>query len=102
MHAARIGLGIELETATLAAAVEAGQRLPREAWLSLNVSPTLLGGSDVLGPLLADEARPIVLEVTEHEVIDDYESLHAARSRSAPTSGSRPMMPARASPTSGT
>lgn len=78
MDAARIGLGTELETATLAAAVRAGFRLPRDAWLSLNVSATLLGESSALGPLLADQTRPIVLEVTEHEEIVDYEPLHIA------------------------
>lgn len=78
MDAARIGLGIELETATLAAAVEASQRLPGKAWLSLNVSAALLSEANALGTLLARQSRQVVLEVTEHEIIDEYQPLHDA------------------------
>jgi EAL domain-containing protein (putative c-di-GMP-specific phosphodiesterase class I) len=81
LDAARIGLGVELETATLAVAVRASAGLPANAWLSLNVSAELLGHSNALGPLLAHEVRPLILEVTEHEVIDDYEALHRALGR---------------------
>jgi EAL domain-containing protein (putative c-di-GMP-specific phosphodiesterase class I) len=74
----RAGLGPDLEAATLTAAVQAAARLPRDAWLSLNVSPTLLGECATLAAILADRTRPITLEVTEHETIDDYARLHAA------------------------
>jgi len=77
-HAVRIGLGAELETATLSRAIRASEDLPADAWLSLNVSAGLLGGGRVLPGLLAGQARAIVLEVTEHEVIDDYGPLHVA------------------------
>jgi EAL domain-containing protein (putative c-di-GMP-specific phosphodiesterase class I) len=77
-HAVRIGLGIELETATLSRAIRASLSLPAAAWLGLNVSAMLLGGARVLPRLLAGHAREIVLEVTEHEVIDDYGPLHVA------------------------
>ncbi len=76
MAAVRIGLGIELETATLAAAIKAGARLPGDAWLSVNVSAALIARPDMLGPILAGQRRPIVIEVTEHELIDDYGPLH--------------------------
>jgi EAL domain-containing protein (putative c-di-GMP-specific phosphodiesterase class I) len=81
LDAARIGLVVELETATLAIAVRASAGLPSDAWLSLNVSAELLGHSNALEPLLAHEVRPLILEVTEHEVIDDYEALHRALRR---------------------
>jgi PAS domain S-box-containing protein len=72
--AARAGLGIELESACLRAAIDASQRLPASSYLSLNASPELVlsGG---LGPILADVRRPIVLEITEHVEIDDYGGL---------------------------
>lgn len=76
--AARVGLGAELETATLAAAIRDAARLPVGAWLSLNVSPALLAEHDILSGLLAHRTRPIVLEITEHETIYDYAILHAA------------------------
>jgi EAL domain-containing protein (putative c-di-GMP-specific phosphodiesterase class I) len=82
--AARAGLGAELEAATLAAAVRQAVRLPVGAWLSLNVSPAMLSECDALIALLADRTRPIVLEITEHEVIDDYAPLHAALRRLGP------------------
>ncbi len=74
--AAQSGLGIDLETATLAAAVAAAVVLPPEAYLSLNVSPELVHAGP-LGPLLAGTTRPIVLEITEHVVIDDYAALRS-------------------------
>jgi EAL domain-containing protein (putative c-di-GMP-specific phosphodiesterase class I) len=78
VHAVRIGLGVELEAATLSRAIRASEDLPADTWLSLNVSAGLLGGGRVLPELLAGHARAIVLEVTKHEVIDDYGPLHVA------------------------
>ncbi|MBF6605984.1 MAG: EAL domain-containing protein [Chloroflexi bacterium] len=72
--AARAGLGIELETATLGAALEVAAVLPPGAYLSLNASPALIG-SEALRALLAGSERGIVLEVTEHVGIDDYGAL---------------------------
>jgi EAL domain-containing protein (putative c-di-GMP-specific phosphodiesterase class I) len=76
--AVKAGIGSELEAATLIAAVRDGAALPPDAWLSLNVSPSFLGAYDELAGILAGRNRPIVLEVTEHELIDDYPRLHAA------------------------
>ena len=73
----RAGIGLELETATLAAALDAAVVLPPRAYLSLNVSPALIV-SDALAPLLAGCERPITLEVTEHVVVEDYAELRAA------------------------
>jgi PAS domain S-box-containing protein len=72
--AARCGLGLQLEAATIGAALEAASELPSEAYLSLNVSPALIV-SGALRELLGAETRPVVLEITEHEVIDDYGAL---------------------------
>ena len=82
--ATRVGLGAELEAATLAAAVRDAARLPPGAWLSLNVSPMILAECDVLAGLLADRTRSIVLEITEHDAIADYAPLHAAMRRLGP------------------
>jgi PAS domain S-box-containing protein len=72
--AVRAGLGIELETATLGAALEAAANVPPEAYLSLNISPGLLR-SGTLRALLGGRERGIVLEITEHVVIEDYPAL---------------------------
>jgi EAL domain-containing protein (putative c-di-GMP-specific phosphodiesterase class I) len=52
--------------------------LTPDDWLGLNVSAKLLGGGGVLPEILAGHPRPIVLEVTEHELIDEYGPLHVA------------------------
>lgn len=78
------GLGIELETATLAAAIDGARRLPPRTWLSLNVSPPLLADVTSLGAVLGLRARPLVLEITEHETIAAYGPLREAVLRLGP------------------
>lgn len=73
-----VGLGPELELATLASAVEAGRRLAPGVWLDLNMSPRLLADPERLGPILWGAGRPLVLEITEHEVIEDYDVVREA------------------------
>jgi EAL domain-containing protein (putative c-di-GMP-specific phosphodiesterase class I) len=82
--AVRAGLGIELETATLVAALEAATILPPGAYLSVNASPALIGSS-ALPLVLGGLRRAIVLEVTEHVVIDDYPALRHALAGLGPT-----------------
>jgi len=82
--AVRAGLGLELETATLGAALEAATILPPGAYLSLNASPALIG-SGRLPALLGGHVRQIVLEITEHVVIDDYPALRLELAGLGPT-----------------
>jgi EAL domain-containing protein (putative c-di-GMP-specific phosphodiesterase class I) len=72
------GLEQALESVTLRAALAASEALPAERFLSLNVSPTLILAGVELRATLADRTRPIVLEVTEHDTIDDYGALRSA------------------------
>ncbi len=83
-EARAVGLGAELERATLAAAVAEGARLPDGAWLSLNVSPDLVTGQEGLATVLGAATRPLVLEVTEHTVVGDYPALRSAIGRLRP------------------
>jgi FOG: EAL domain len=76
--AAAVGLGAELETATLEAALAASKALPRSAWLNLNASPELILAGEPLRRLLAGISRRLVLEVTEHAPIADYPAFRAA------------------------
>ena len=73
-----VGLGAELELATLRAAIEAGKALPAGSWLSLNVSPRLLEESAGLRALLESVDRPVVLEITEHDLITNYPEIRQA------------------------
>ena len=72
------GVGVELEVAAARMAVSRLQEASPACYLSINVSPaTVLSGGfeDVLAGI--PSAR-LVLEITEHAQIDDYESLHSA------------------------
>jgi PAS domain S-box-containing protein len=77
-EAAAVGLGAELEIATLQAALAAAEALPGSAWLNLNASPELIIAGEPLRSLLAGISRRIVLEVTEHAPIADYPAFRAA------------------------
>ena len=82
-----MGLGLELERATLAAAIEAAHRLPHRVWLQINVSPALVLEHEPLRTIVATSRRRLVLEVTEHVAIGDYPTFRAALARLGPRIG---------------
>ena len=73
-----VGLGPVFEFATLEAAVTASHGLPSGVWLNLNITPRLLAEAGRLRDLLRPAGRPVVLEITEHEIIKDYEAVSEA------------------------
>jgi PAS domain S-box-containing protein len=77
-EAAAVGLGAELETVTLQAALAAAGALPQSVWLNLNASAELILAGEPLGTLLGASPRRIVVEVTEHSPITDYQAFRAA------------------------
>jgi PAS domain S-box-containing protein len=80
-----VGLGLDLESACLTAALQAAKTLPKDAWVSLNVSPDLILETDRLAGILGSGSRRIVLEITEHARINDYEAVRRAVVRLGPT-----------------
>jgi EAL domain-containing protein (putative c-di-GMP-specific phosphodiesterase class I) len=84
--AATVGLGVELELACLRAAVAESRGLgPGGRWLSLNVSPAMLTlATEEVADVVAWAHRPIVLELTEHVIIDDYAPILVALRRLRP------------------
>jgi PAS domain S-box-containing protein len=84
-EAAGVGLAVELETATLEAALAASEALPPGAWLNLNVSPQLVIGGEPLRAILAGYRRRLVLEVTEHAAVADYGAFRLAMAALGPT-----------------
>jgi EAL domain-containing protein (putative c-di-GMP-specific phosphodiesterase class I) len=72
------GMSIRLETACLAEQLEAASWLPPGTWLSLNVSPSLAAAVVPLVAALERADRDVVLEITEHVEIGDYDLLMAA------------------------
>jgi EAL domain-containing protein (putative c-di-GMP-specific phosphodiesterase class I)/DNA-binding response OmpR family regulator len=75
-EAAAVGVGLDLELATMHAALQASLALPSDHFVSLNVSPELILAEG--GGLLRVHPRPVVLELTEHEPVEDYEALRRA------------------------
>jgi EAL domain-containing protein (putative c-di-GMP-specific phosphodiesterase class I)/DNA-binding response OmpR family regulator len=72
-EAARGGLGVDYELATISATMQGGAGLPEGLFLSLNVSPSLvLDGDQRFRQLIRGSSRPIILELTEHVPIEDY------------------------------
>ncbi len=68
--------GVELELATLVAALDAANRLPPGRWLEVNLSPRALSETARLRSALTHLVdRPIVIEITEHESVADYGAL---------------------------
>lgn len=80
-EAARLGLGVALEAACLAAAVSAARALVPSAWQSHNVSPALVLEGVILRQVVDGADRPLLVELTEHDPVDDYPRLRAALDR---------------------
>ncbi|HKN93304.1 MAG TPA: EAL domain-containing protein [Thermoleophilaceae bacterium] len=72
-QAARVGLGPRLEAAALRAAL-AKEGRPPGTFLSINVSPTTLGSAEVKA-VLPEDMTGLVVEITEHELADDLDTL---------------------------
>jgi EAL domain-containing protein (putative c-di-GMP-specific phosphodiesterase class I) len=76
-----VGRGVELELHAVAAALAQLGDLPSDAYLSVNCSP-LAAISPRLDRLLAEcPGQRIVLELTEHTRVGDYEALDRALAR---------------------
>lgn len=74
-EAAEVGYQEELELAVIRKALRALPHLPHDTYMSLNVSPeTVLSGA-ITGVLRGCPLERLVLEVTEHALVDDYSSI---------------------------
>jgi EAL domain-containing protein (putative c-di-GMP-specific phosphodiesterase class I) len=78
-----LGRGVELELAVIRLALRNQSRLPEGLYLAVNVSPALLGGRELEALIEHDEhgARPLVVELTEHQAVEDYAQLDDALER---------------------
>lgn len=76
------GVGAELEAVALRAGLAARSRLPRNCFLTINVSPDHLA-SEPIRQVLADEGDlgGLVVELTEQTPIESYSGLEADLSR---------------------
>lgn len=76
-EAMALELGVQLEVAAIRQALAALPHLPPTAYLSVNASHRA-AASPEFRDLLADAGDRIVVEITEHEAVDDYADLTAA------------------------
>lgn len=76
--AARVGLGPELELAAVDAALRRLDLVPAHAFMSINVSAAAAMRPELLGLLAGVSGSRLVLELTEHTRIEDYEPLLSA------------------------
>ena len=73
-EAAALELGTQLELATIERAVGLLDAVPETAYLSVNCSHRTVAVPELL-PLLTAGAKRLVVEITEHEPVDDYDEL---------------------------
>ena len=67
------GLAFELERMTLARALATLTTLPADQFLAINTSPASLHDDDVLRMLHDSDLSRLVVEITEHDAVNDYE-----------------------------
>lgn len=83
-EATAAGMGKQLELAATTQAIAAARDLPAGAWLNVNASPALVLGGNGFAQLVLNSERPLVVELTEHELVRDYGQFRAAMRRLGP------------------
>lgn len=74
-EAQEVGLGVELELACAGKGVDGLPALPEDVYLALNVSFETIASPEFKGLMQGLPAARLVLEITEHDLISDYERL---------------------------
>jgi EAL domain-containing protein (putative c-di-GMP-specific phosphodiesterase class I) len=74
-EAAEVGMGADLELAAIRTAIESLPRIPADAYLSVNCSPQTILDARLQNFLQGVDLQRVVLEVTEHDYINDYPAL---------------------------
>lgn len=77
-EAQRAGLGLELELLAARSALALLDYLPGDAFLAVNVSPHTATRPELADLIGTRDAPRVVLEITEHAPVEDYEELRTA------------------------
>jgi EAL domain-containing protein (putative c-di-GMP-specific phosphodiesterase class I)/CheY-like chemotaxis protein len=80
-EATEVGLRSELELAAAETAFAGLEALPRELYLSVNVSPRTVAGAAFRRLCASVDGERVVIEVTEHAPIENYERLNQVLAR---------------------
>ncbi len=83
-EAARVGVGKQLELTVLDEAIRQAKALPPQTFLSINVSPFVLLSYEELADVLKNADRPLTIELTEHDRVDDYTAVRHAVAQLGP------------------
>lgn len=75
------GFGTELERMTLARALDTLALLPTGQFLAVNTSPASLHDDQVLRLLHGSDLSRLIVEITEHDAVNDYEVTREALGR---------------------
>jgi EAL domain-containing protein (putative c-di-GMP-specific phosphodiesterase class I) len=82
LDAHAVDLGVELELAVIRLALDDHARLPEGRYLALNVSPVVLESEDLVLEIgRRKPSRPLVVELTEHQPVEDYAALSTSLRR---------------------
>lgn len=74
-EALEVGLATEMEVAAVSAALEELDRLPPHTFLAMNISPAVAMTAALHSLLAGYPGDRLVLELTEHSRVDDYDDL---------------------------
>jgi EAL domain-containing protein (putative c-di-GMP-specific phosphodiesterase class I) len=75
LNASKVGLQVELEVCVIEKALQALNSLPKNIYLSLNASPATVLSGCLLSLFDGWPTNRIVLELTEHEIVSNYDDL---------------------------
>jgi EAL domain-containing protein (putative c-di-GMP-specific phosphodiesterase class I) len=82
LDAHAVDMGVELELTVIRLALGCQDRLPEGRYLALNVSPAVLEHDELAFAIARHKTdRPLVVEITEHQPVDDYAALSASLDR---------------------
>lgn len=70
-----VGLGRELEMTAIKLAIAQQKQIPDGAYLSVNISPETLLSEPFFESLVMADSERIVVELTEHTVVEEYQPL---------------------------
>jgi EAL domain-containing protein (putative c-di-GMP-specific phosphodiesterase class I) len=71
----KVGLGHQLELLAVRKALACSSDLPADLTVSVNISPATLVTGDVMDALRGFDHRRLIIEVTEHVPIDNYDPI---------------------------
>jgi EAL domain-containing protein (putative c-di-GMP-specific phosphodiesterase class I) len=76
-----VGLGVDLELVAVREALAQLDRVPADAYVSINVSPATAAAPEFEAELRRSDPNRLLVEVTEHQVAREYEVLVGAMRR---------------------